>query len=172
MKLKKTLLIIIMIDILLLQKLTSKNFDVRFKQANLARNSDIVNFAKKTDFDNKLKDVASNKNELNELSKKVKAIARKGLTKDFPDKFSNLIGAKYFSLGIFQNYLVFIPAVKYIKHFSGTTRLEWWKSNLMSKESIENITKSDSNFATTFVDHHVLPVINFNGHCLIKNFYP
>ena len=124
MKLKKTLLIIIMIDILLLQKLTSKNFDVRFKQANLARNSDIVNFAKKTDFDNKLKDVASNKNELNELSKKVKAIARKGLTKDFPDKFSILIGAKYFSLGIFQNYLVFIPAVKYIKHFSGTTRLE------------------------------------------------
>ena len=39
----------------------------------------------------------------------------------------------------------------------------------MSKESIENITKSDSNFATTFVDHHVLPVINFNGHCLIRN---
>ena len=113
-----------MINILLLQKLTSKNFDVRFKQVNLARNSDIVNFAKKTDFDNKLKDVASNKNELNELSKKFKAIVRKGLTKDFPDKFSILIGAKYFSLGIFQNYLVFIPAVKYIKHFSGTTRLE------------------------------------------------
>ena len=113
-----------MINILLLQKLTSENFDVRFKQANLARKSDIVNFAKKTDFDNKLKDVASNKNELNELSKKVKAITRKGLAKDFPHKFGILIGAKYFSLGIFQNYLVFIPAVKYIKHFSGTTRLE------------------------------------------------
>ena len=39
----------------------------------------------------------------------------------------------------------------------------------MSEESIENITKSDSNFAPTFVDHHVLPEINFNGHCLIKN---
>ena len=39
----------------------------------------------------------------------------------------------------------------------------------MSKESIENITKSDSNFAPTFVDDHVLPDINFNGHCLINN---
>ena len=36
-------------------------------------------------------------------------------------------------------------------------------------KSIENTTKSDSNFAPTFVDHHVLPDINFNGHCLMKN---
>ena len=39
----------------------------------------------------------------------------------------------------------------------------------MSKESIENITKSDCNFEPTFVDHHVLPNTDFNGHCLIKN---
>ena len=39
----------------------------------------------------------------------------------------------------------------------------------MSKENIENITKPDSNFAPTFFDHHVLPDINFNGHCLINN---
>ena len=38
----------------------------------------------------------------------------------------------------------------------------------MSEKGIENITKSDSNFAPTFVDHHLLPDINFNGHCLIK----
>ena len=38
----------------------------------------------------------------------------------------------------------------------------------MSEESIENITKSDSNFAPTFVDHHLLPDMNFNGDCLIK----
>ena len=43
---------------------------------------------KKTDFDNKVKDVISNKNELNELSKKIKAISTKGLTKDFLDQFS------------------------------------------------------------------------------------
>ena len=39
----------------------------------------------------------------------------------------------------------------------------------MSAESLENITKSDSNFAPTFADHHSLPDINFNGHFLIKN---
>ena len=39
----------------------------------------------------------------------------------------------------------------------------------MSEENIDNITKSNSNFAPTLVDHHVLPDINFNGHCLIKN---
>ena len=38
----------------------------------------------------------------------------------------------------------------------------------MSEESIENVTKSGNNFVTTFVDHHLLPDINFNGHCLIK----
>ena len=39
----------------------------------------------------------------------------------------------------------------------------------MSEENVENITKSDSNFAPTFVDHHVFPDMNFNGHCLINN---
>ena len=39
----------------------------------------------------------------------------------------------------------------------------------MSEENIENIIKSDNNFATSFVDDHVLPDINFNGHCLINN---
>ena len=39
----------------------------------------------------------------------------------------------------------------------------------MSDEYIENITKSDSNFAPTFVDHHLLSDRNFNGHCLINN---
>ena len=39
----------------------------------------------------------------------------------------------------------------------------------MSEKSTENLTKSDSNFAPTFVDHRFLPDINFNGHCLIKN---
>ena len=39
----------------------------------------------------------------------------------------------------------------------------------MSEENIENITKSDCNFAPTFFDQHVLPAINFNGQCLINN---
>ena len=61
------------------------------------------------------------------------------------NKFSILNGAKYFSLGIFLN-LVFT----------------WAK-----KKIIEDITKSDNNFATIFVDHNLLPDINFNGNCLM-----
>ena len=38
------------------------------------------------------------------------------ISNKFSNKFSILDGAKYFSLGIFQNYLVFIPAKKYIKY--------------------------------------------------------
>ena len=47
-------------------------FDSRLKRANLASQSDTANFVNKTDFDNKIKDVTSNKNEWNDLSKKVK----------------------------------------------------------------------------------------------------
>ena len=39
----------------------------------------------------------------------------------------------------------------------------------MSEENIENIIKSNNNFATSFVDDHVSPDISFNGHCLINN---
>ena len=101
-------------------KLTAENFAARLKQINLASKSDIDNFVKKTDFGNKLRDVTSNKNELNELSKNVKAISTTGLTKKLINTFI-LNGAKYFSLEIFQNYLLFIPTKKYIKYFSGTT---------------------------------------------------
>ena len=82
---------------------------------------------------------------------------------------SILNGAKYFSSEIFQNYVVFIPAKKYIKYFSGTTQIELWKFNGMPEESIENITTSDSNFAPTFVHHNLLPDMKFNAHCLIKS---
>ena len=139
------------------------------KRANLTSTSDIANFVNNTDFDNKLKDVTSSKNELNEPSKNVKAISTKRLIKNLINKFSILNRAKYFSFRIFQNYLIFVPAEKYIKYFSGTTQVESWKSNGMSEESIVNITKSDRSFTPIFVDHHLLLDINFNGHCLIKN---
>ena len=84
------------------------------------------------------------------------------------DKFSILSGAKYFSLGIFQNYLVFIPAIKYIKYFHGTLQIYSQKSDGISEESVKNITKLDCNSAPTFVDHRLLPYINFNRHYVIK----
>ena len=66
-------------------------------------------------------------------SKTVKAISTKGLTKDLVEKCT-INGAKYFSLGTFQNYLVFIPTIKYIKYFHATARTYSWKSNGMSEE--------------------------------------
>ena len=46
-----------------------------------------------------------------------KAISTTGLAKGLKNKFSILNGPKYFSSGIFQNYLDFIPARKYYKIF-------------------------------------------------------
>ena len=66
--------------------------------------------------------------------------------------------------------MVFIPAIKHIKYFHGSTQTYLWKSNGTTSEvSIENITESGSNFESTFVDHHSWRDINFNGHYLIKN---
>ena len=39
----------------------------------------------------------------------------------------------------------------------------------MSEKNIENIKKSGSNFAPNFINHHILPDINFIGPCLIDN---
>ena len=76
------------------------------------------------------------------------------------DKFNILNGPKYFSSEILQNYLLFVPAEKSIKYFSGTTRINSWKSNRISnKKNIANMTKSGSNFAPAFIDHHLLPDI-------------
>ena len=54
-------------------KSKSENFTARFKQANLASKNYIANFIKQIDFDNKLQNVTSNKNKLNELSKFIPA---------------------------------------------------------------------------------------------------
>ena len=94
--------------------------------------------------------------------KKLKQYQQKGLTKDLINKFSILYGAKHLFSGTFQNYSIFIPAKQYTRYFIGTTQIDLWKSNGMSEENKENITKSDRNFAPTFVDHHILPDIVFN----------
>ena len=52
-------------------------------------------------------------NELNELCKKVEVISTKGLTKALINVYKILNAAKYFSLGMIQNYLVFISAKNY-----------------------------------------------------------
>ena len=116
----------------------------------------------------KVKKSHLNKNELNELSRNVEAISIKKLAENLINKLSIFNGAKYFSSGIFQNHWVFIPAKKYNKYFSDTNQIDSWKSNGMSEENIESLTHSDSNFAATFVDYHILPDIYFNRYCSIN----
>ena len=96
---------------------------------------------------------------MNSIKYQKKALSTKGLTVDLINKFSILNGAKYFPSGLFQNFLVFTPAKNILNILVALLRLIY--------ENIENLTKSDTNFAATFVDRHVLP--NFNGHCLINN---
>ena len=120
-----------------------------------------------------IKTVTSNKNGWNELSKKVKAISIKRLNKYLTNKSSILNRAKHFSLEIFQNYVAFMPTTEYIKYTKcfSVNRIDSWKSNGILEENIENITKSDINFARTFVDHHLLLDMCFSGQCLIKKLF-
>ena len=85
------------INILLLKEL----------KANLASKNDTAVLVKKTDFDDKLKNLNKNatsnkkkhvlvENKLNELSEKVKTISTKALIKDLINKFCILNGAKMF----------------------------------------------------------------------------
>ena len=69
----------------------------------------------------------------------------------------------------FKIIYYFYQLKKYITYFGSTIQIDSWKSNGISEKYNENIAKSESNFATTFVDHHLLSDINFNGHCLINN---
>ena len=62
-------------------KLTSENISARSAQAKLASRNDIVSFVKKTHFDDQIKklnkNTTSDKNELNELSKKLRQYQQK-----------------------------------------------------------------------------------------------
>ena len=139
-----------------------KKFYCKISTSNLASKSDIPNFVKKRDF---------YRNKLNELSKKIKAITTKELTKYLINKFSILNGAKYSSSGIFKNYLLFIPGKKIIKYFRGTTQIDLWKSNGISKENIKISLDQTAILQQLFFDYHLLPDTNFNLHCLINNIY-
>ena len=50
---------------------TAEIFDLRLNRANLVRESDTAHFLNKTDFDNQVKNVTSNKHNFNDLSKKL-----------------------------------------------------------------------------------------------------
>ena len=88
-------------------KLTPENFAAAIlAQVNLASKSDIANFAKKTDLDDKLKD----------LNKYVTSNKRKHLVGEKELKILQRLDA---SLFIVQSYLTFQPICKTISLFPG-----------------------------------------------------
>ena len=77
-----------------------------------------------------------------------------------------MVHCKIFFFRNISNYLVFNQLKNTLNLLVALVGLIG--GNLM-EENVENMTKSDSNFTPTFVDHHVLPDMNFNGYCLINN---
>ena len=70
-------------------------------------------------------------------------------------------GAKHFSSGVFQNYLVFISASKYIGCLdSGTQEIYSLKSKGMPEESIRNLHWLDYSLAPNVIN---LPDVKFGG---------
>ena len=78
----------------------------------------------------KKKNVTSDKNELNELSKKVKALSTKGFTKDLINEVNR---SKIEQKDFLQEYFIITQYLyqlkNYIKYLSSTTRIDLWKSN-------------------------------------------
>ena len=66
------------------------------------------------------------------------------------------MGPTYFSLEIFENYLVFIPGEKYIRYFNDTNQFYSW-----------NLMKCQKKVLKIYLN--ILLDVSFNGHCLIQN---
>ena len=137
-------------------KLTVENFTARLKQANLASKGDITDFAKKTDFDDKLKNlnkkVTSNKskhllveNELKKLQDKIEKLQ----TYD-PSLF---IGQSYFLMiecNFTQHFKCFIlNALLHhtIKRLGNTEKIVSCKSKGLSAEKLATPTTTDKSLS-------------------------
>ena len=86
----------------------------------------------------------------------------KALTKDLTNGYNILNGAKYFSSGILQSYLIFPTTKKYFRFFTNASQVLSWKSKGLSEQSIENITILDSIFYSTLISYYPWPDIKFN----------
>ena len=103
-------------------------------------------------------------NKLDELLEKVQLISTKILTKDLINKCRILNGAKYFSLGILQNYLAFASTNEHI--FSKTQHIYSWKPKGIPEKSIRTPPGSDNTFALSLINNRLLPCEKLAGNCL------
>ena len=115
-------------------KFLERRVTVESDLSNYATKADLTNatgvdtsqFAQKIDLVNKITtlddhDKYITTQKFNKLASE--NFIEKSINKRF-DKYSILNEAKYFYSGLLQIYLVFIPAKKYIKYFSGTTLID------------------------------------------------
>ena len=100
-------------------KLTSQKVDARIAQANLASKNDIVALAKKkTDFDNKLKNLnkkfALNKTKPAEAEKKITDLTNK-VAQILEKGYDFLLGTMHFTGNhVCQNFLIFAQMLSYL----------------------------------------------------------
>ena len=114
LKLKGKYLIITMMNILLLKNLTADNFAARLKQANLASKNDIDGFVKNTDFDEKIKKLATKAELKVEQDKTVKL-------QTFDSSYFR--GKSHLEDHGTRNYLVFQPIYRCFKKIGNSNHI-------------------------------------------------
>ena len=82
-----------------------------------------------------------------DLSREVKLILTKRITKDLINGFSIVNGAKYFVESESQNYLVFQTVFNYFQTFTGTDKSFAWKPKALPEETIKTSVTSSNCFA-------------------------
>ena len=139
-------------------KLTTENFTTRIKLANLAIKGDIADFVKKTDFDDKLK----NLNKKVTWNKSKHLLVENELKKPRTYNLSLFIGQSYFFNDGEQLYLKFQPRYYTLKRLGDTEKVVPSKSKGLSAEKRTTPTTNDdilspsvkwyrdSNFCLTF----------------------
>ena len=145
------------------EKGTTKDLTNKYSILNGAKNGSsgvlqnylvFISFNKYIKFLNKTQEISLRKSKLLLVGNELNELSEKGAKKDLTNKYSIFNGAKYFSSGVLQNYLVFISFNKYIKFLNKTQKISLRKSKGMSKESIKNPPGSDNNFSPSLVNSY------------------
>ena len=151
-------------------KLIAETFAALLSQRNLASKSDVANFVKKTDFDDKLNNlnnkITSNKTKYVLVEKEFKKL------QTFDS--SLFIGQTYFNNDGSQNYLIFQPIYKTITAFSGLPDImPKWKSKGLSNEKFMPSFTSNNSLSPKLVWMNNSRIrLEFIGGCLKEDKAP
>ena len=121
-------------------KLTAQKFAARLVQANLESKNDIANFVKKTDFDDKLK----NLNKKNTSNKIKHALFENEFKKLQTFDSSLFINQSHFFIDGAQLYIIF-PTIYYtLKKLGDNEKVVLWKSKGFSDKKLATPTTTDN----------------------------